>query len=185
MDENLCVTDCTKCSKLVESRNQIVNGVGPKNADLVLVGEAPGENEDKNGKPFVGRSGDVLDEVLENHGLNRNDIRITNTVRCRPPDNRDPHKSEITNCNQYLINEIAEVNPEAVLTLGRVPTETLIDDNISVTEIAGQKYERNFNGTNIVVIAGIHPAATLYDSSYRDLFNKSIKTAVEEISCID
>jgi uracil-DNA glycosylase family 4 len=180
-DEDICVQDCTKCDKLVESRNQIVNGVGPEDADLVLVGEAPGENEDKNGEPFVGRSGDVLDETLEEYGLNREEVRITNTVRCRPPENRDPHKSEINNCNQYLVNEIEKVNPEAVLTLGRIPTETIIGDDYSVTEIAGEKYSRFFNGTNIVVIAGIHPAATLYDSSYKDLFNKSIKKASEEI----
>lgn len=180
MDDDTCVHDCEKCPNLVESRNQIVNGVGPLDTDLVLIGEAPGENEDKNGEPFVGRSGTVLDEELEKYGVSRDDIRITNTVRCRPPDNRDPHKSEIKNCSEYLVNEIKTIDPEVVLTLGRVPTQAVMDDNVSVTNVAGSVDTRLFGGVYVKVVAGMHPAATLYDPSYKELFEKSIEKAIEE-----
>lgn len=180
MDDDTCVHDCEKCPNLVESRNQIVNGVGPLDTDLVLIGEAPGENEDKNGEPFVGRSGTVLDEELDKYGVSRDDIRITNTVRCRPPDNRDPHKSEIKNCNEYLVNEIKTIDPEVVLTLGRVPTQAVMDDNVSVTNVAGSVDTRLFGGVYVKVVAGMHPAATLYDPSYKELFEKSIEKAIEE-----
>lgn len=180
MDDETCVHDCEKCPKLVESRSQIVNGVGPLDADLVLIGEAPGENEDKNGEPFVGRSGTVLDEELEKYGVSRDEIRITNTVRCRPPDNRDPHKSEIKNCNEYLVNEIKTIDPEVVLTLGRVPTQAVLDDDVSVTNVAGSVQKRLFGGVYVDVVAGMHPAATLYDPSYKELFEESIEKAIEE-----
>lgn len=182
MDDKTCVEDCTKCPNLVESRSRIVNGVGPLDADIVLVGEAPGENEDKNGEPFVGRSGKVLDEALEDRGLSRDDVRITNTVRCRPPENRDPHKSEISNCSQYLIDEIAEIEPDVVLTLGRVPTQALLEDDATVTKISGEKRSRLFSGIQLTVVPGMHPAATLYDPSYKDLFEEAIDSAVEEVN---
>ncbi|MFB6189807.1 MAG: uracil-DNA glycosylase family protein, partial [Halapricum sp.] len=102
MDEQLCVTDCERCPELVASRSRIVNGVGPTDADLVFVGEAPGAQEDEQGEPFVGRSGDVLDDALRDAGLSRADVRITNCVRCRPPDNRDPKREELDNCRGYL-----------------------------------------------------------------------------------
>src|SRR6056297_1290418 len=108
------VTGCERCPALVESRSRIVNGVGPTDADLLFVGEAPGANEDEQGEPFVGRSGDVLDETLREAGLDRGDVRITNCVRCRPPDNRDPRKEELANCRGYLETEIDRVDPELV-----------------------------------------------------------------------
>ena len=185
MDDKTCVEDCTKCPHLVKSRSRIVNGVGPLDADLVLVGEAPGENEDKTGEPFVGRSGTVLDDELDKYGVSRDQVRITNTVRCRPPDNRDPHKSEINNCNEYLVNEIKEIDPEVILTLGRVPTQALLDDNASVTKISGDVQNRLFGGLYVKVVAGMHPAATLYDPSYKDLFEEAIETAVDESAITD
>ena len=185
MDDETCVHDCEKCPNLVESRSQIVNGVGPLDADLVLIGEAPGENEDQNGEPFIGRSGRVLDEELEKYDLSRDNIRITNTVRCRPPDNRDPHKSEINNCNEYLVNEIQNIDPEVVLTLGRVPTQAVLDNDASVTNIAGSVENRLFGGVYVKVVAGMHPAATLYDPSYKELFEESIEKAVEESGIAD
>lgn len=125
MQDKTCLGDCTRCEALVESRKQIVNGVGPIDSDIVLVGEAPGKNEDENGEPFVGRSGKVLDECLDANGLDRDSIRITNTVRCKPPENRVPCVSEIKNCAGYLENEINVVDPIVVVTLGRVPTESI------------------------------------------------------------
>lgn len=182
MDENLCVKDCEKCSNLVDSRSQIVNGVGPLDANIVMIGEAPGETEDETGKPFMGRSGDVLDDELESNGINRDNIRITNVVRCRPPDNRDPYKSEIKNCNTYLNSELYKVNPDVILTLGRIPTETLIETDKTITQIAGEVFEIEIDDRKLDVVAGVHPAATLYNSSYKDTFKSQIKECRELIS---
>jgi len=177
--DNTCVTDCTKCPELVSSRSQIVNGVGPIDADLALVGEGPGANEDEQGVPFVGRSGSVLNDTLSNLDYPREEVRITNTVRCRPPDNRDPRASERENCRPHLERELASVNPKAVLTLGKVPSETLLGESIAITKVAGNTYEKEFCGASLTVVAGLHPAATLYDSSYKDLFEDAVSVAVE------
>ena len=125
--DGLDVTACEQCPALCESRSRIVNGTGPADADLLFVGEAPGATEDREGEPFVGRSGDVLDEALRDVGLAREDVRITNCARCRPPDNRDPTAEELDNCRVYLDREIEAVDPELVVTLGKVPAEHLLD----------------------------------------------------------
>lgn len=178
MDEDACVMDCTECPELVESRTQIVNGFGPNDADIMLVGEAPGANEDEEGEPFVGRSGSVLDDALEDYGLTRDDVRITNTVRCRPPDNRDPRQQERRNCQSHLEQEIAAVEPKAILSLGSVPASVLIGESVAVTKVSGNTYDRTFEGFNTTVIAGLHPAATLYDPSYADLFEDALQIAI-------
>lgn len=179
--DKVCVHNCKRCPALVNSRSQIVNGTGCIDTNLILVGEAPGQNEDENGEPFVGRSGNVLDDELEKHGISRDDVWITNTVRCRPPDNRDPHKSERQNCFSYLENEIAEINPEVVLTLGKVPTMTLLgDSDIAVTKVSGDVYKRFYKGNMVQVVAGMHPASTLYDPSYRELFEEAVEKAVQK-----
>src|SRR6056297_1460256 len=114
------VTACERCPALVESRSRIVNGVGPDDAALLFVGEAPGAQEDEQGEPFVGRSGSVLDDALRDNGLSRADVRITNCVRCRPPENRDPRTEELANCRGYLEAEIERIDPDVVVTLGKV-----------------------------------------------------------------
>ncbi len=176
--DKACVKNCTKCPKLVESRSQIVNGVGPLDSELVIVGEAPGQTEDETGEPFVGRSGTVLDDTLQKFGFSRSDVRITNTVRCRPPENRDPYVKERNNCYSHLVNELEVIEPNAVLTLGNVPTQTILDEKISITEVAGKTYDVTFGSVTLTVVAGIHPAATLYNSSYKDKFEKAIEKAV-------
>lgn len=169
------VNYCRECDDLVENRSQIVNGRGPKDADLLLVGEAPGKNEDEQGKPFVGKSGDILDDVLQANNLPT--PRITNTVRCRPPDNRDPRTGEIENCNAYLMKEIDLVDPDVIVPLGRIATSAILGDNLSITEIAGDKYQM-FNAT---VIPNLHPAATAYRSSYRDTFLETFRIIRDHI----
>ena len=172
------VGGCKRCPALVESRSRIVNGVGPDDADLLFVGEAPGANEDEQGEPFVGRSGDVLEEGLRDVGLSRRDIRITNCVRCRPPDNRDPKTEERANCRGYLDREIAAVDPELVITLGKVPAELLLDRSVAVTSEAGDIDEITAAGTTQRVLLSVHPAATLYDPSQRETFAAALETAV-------
>jgi DNA polymerase len=175
----LDVGGCERCPALVESRSRIVNGVGPDDADLLFVGEAPGANEDEQGEPFVGRSGDVLEEGLRDVGLSRRDIRITNCVRCRPPENRDPKTEERANCRGYLDREIAAVDPELVITLGKVPAELLLDRSVAVTSEAGDIDEITAAGTTQRVLLSVHPAATLYDPSQRETFAAALETAVE------
>jgi len=172
------VSGCERCPALVDSRSRIVNGVGPDDADLLFVGEAPGANEDEQGEPFVGRSGDVLEEGLRDVGLSRRDVRITNCVRCRPPENRDPKTEERANCRGYLDREIAAVDPELVITLGKVPAELLLDRPVAVTSEAGDIDEITAAGTTQRVLLSVHPAATLYDPSQRDTFAAALETAV-------
>ncbi|MFD1513241.1 uracil-DNA glycosylase [Halomarina rubra] len=176
--EGLTVTDCERCPALCESRSRIVNGDGPEDAALLFVGEAPGAQEDAEGKPFVGRSGDVLHEALRERGLARSDVRITNCVRCRPPDNRDPHKEELTNCRGYLETELARVDPDLVVTLGKVPTEHLLERSVAVTKEAGSVHDVRLGETTHRLLVCVHPAATLYDRSQRATFDDALDEAV-------
>ncbi len=171
------VENCTRCSALPDSRRQIVNGVGPADADLVFVGEAPGEQEDRQGEPFVGRSGDVLDEGLREAGLARADVRITNCVRCRPPDNRDPHVEELDNCRGYLSAEIQRVDPELLVTLGKVPAEHLLGRDVAVTAEAGDIVDCDIDGARYRLLLSVHPAATLYDPSQQETFATVLEQA--------
>ncbi len=179
LDEDLCVTSCQRCPALVESRSQIVNGTGPTDADLLFVGEGPGAREDERGEPFVGRSGDVLDDALRDAGLARADVRITNCVRCRPPDNRDPKKGELANCRGYLETEIDRVDPELIVTLGKVPSEHLLDRSVAITSESGDVVDERIGGASRRVLLSVHPAATLYDRSQREGFFETIARAGE------
>lgn len=176
------VNGCRQCPELESSRSQIVNGVGPADASLLFVGEAPGATEDKRGEPFVGRSGEVLDEGLRAVGLDRTDVRITNCVRCRPPDNRDPKATERANCRGFLDREITAVDPELIVTLGKVPGELLLDRSIAVTTEAGTVDEIVVEGRRHRVLICVHPAATLYDPGQREGFEDAVATAAEYAS---
>ena len=177
--EGLEVVDCTRCPELCDSRSRIVNGVGPAEADLLFVGEAPGANEDEQGEPFVGRSGDVLDATLRDVGLDRGDVRITNCVRCRPPENRDPKQGELANCRGYLESEIDSVDPELVVTLGKVPAQHLLERDVAVTGEAGDLADVAVEGTPRRVMICVHPAATLYDPGQKDTFRETLEKAAE------
>ena len=177
--DGLCVQDCQRCPDLVDSRNRIVNGVGPADADLLFVGEGPGQNEDQQGEPFVGRSGSVLDEALGEAGVLREEVRITNCVRCRPPENRDPTKEELANCRGYLDEEIATVEPSVVVTLGKVPSEHLLDRSVGITGEAGSVVDARIGDRSQRVLLSVHPAATLYDRSQRATFFETIAEAVD------
>nr|WP_089649813.1 uracil-DNA glycosylase [Halobacterium hubeiense] len=175
--EGVEVTECTRCADLVESRSRIVNGDGPEDADVLFVGEAPGASEDEEGVPFVGRSGDVLDDELRDAGLPRADVRITNCVRCRPPENRDPSREELANCRPYLEREIELVDPDVIVTLGKVPGEHLLERDIAVTSEAGNVERVELGGEPREVLLCLHPAATLYDASQRETFTETIEKA--------
>ncbi|WP_222917990.1 uracil-DNA glycosylase [Natrinema sp. SYSU A 869] len=177
--KDCCVTECTRCPALVESRSRIVNGVGPEDADLLFVGEGPGANEDEQGEPFVGRSGTVLDDGLRIVGLERGDIRITNCVRCRPPENRDPTKDELANCRGYLEQEISALDPEVIVTLGKVPSEHLLERSVAVTKEAGDFEEIRIDGAPQRLLICVHPAATLYDRSQKETFENALQRAAD------
>jgi len=173
------VCACEQCPALVESRSRIVNGVGPDDAALLFVGEAPGADEDEQGKPFVGRSGSVLDDALRDAGLARADVRITNCVRCRPPENRDPHVEELDNCAEFLAREIEFVDPDLIVTLGKVPGERLLDRDVAVTTEAGAVVDARVGGESRRVLLCLHPAATLYDRSQREPFAEAVTKAAD------
>jgi len=173
------VLACERCPALCESRSRIVDGVGPVDADLMLVGEAPGAHEDETGEPFVGRSGDVLDDALLAAGLERSAVRIANCVRCRPPDNRDPTSEELANCREHLDREIATVDPTVIVALGKVPAEHLLERSVAVTSEAGDVAEVRVDDRPYRVLICVHPAATLYDRSQSDTFEATLSTAAD------
>jgi uracil-DNA glycosylase family 4 len=173
------VVSCARCPRLAESRSRIVNGVGPEDADLLFVGEAPGANEDEQGEPFVGRSGGVLDDALRDTGLARADVRITNCVRCRPPENRDPTSDELDNCRGHLARELATVDPALVVTLGKVPSEHLLDRSVAVTSEAGDVVDVRVGDRSYRAVISVHPAATLYDGSQRETFFETLARAAD------
>lgn len=176
---NYGVDECTRCGELVESRSRIVNGVGSGSIGLLFVGEAPGKDEDRLGEPFVGRSGELLTEKLNNHGVNRGGVRITNSVRCRPPDNRDPHTNELDNCRGYLEAEIDVFEPRVICTLGRVATKNLTGRNASMGEIVGDIQTVVIKGDRYDVVPCYHPAALLYDSSKEEVFDRVIEKVTD------
>lgn len=175
--DGLDVGACERCGDLCGSRSRIVNGAGPADADLLFVGEAPGEQEDQEGEPFVGRSGDVLEEALRENGLARADVRTTNCVRCRPPDNRDPTGAELSNCRGYLETEVGRVDPALVVTLGKVPAEHLLGRSVGITSEAGDTVRAELGGQKRDILLSVHPAATLYDPSQRATFERAIERA--------
>ena len=177
--DGLAVHDCERCPALVDSRSRIVNGVGPADAALLFVGEAPGATEDEQGNPFVGRSGGVLDAALQDAGLARSDVRITNCVRCRPPENRDPTAAELDSCRGYLETEIDRVDPEVVVTLGKVPSEHLLGRDVAVTGEAGDLFDAAIAGQPRRVLVCVHPAATLYDPSQKATFEAAVERATD------
>ena len=148
---------CTRCG-LAATRTQVVFGVGDPTADLLVVGEGPGAEEDRRGQPFVGRSGQLLDRlILEEMGLTRDRIYIANVVKCRPPDNRDPRPDEIEACNPWLTRQLELIAPKVVLTVGNFATRTLLGTKEGITRVRGRSYP--FGGA--VLIPTFHPAAVL------------------------
>lgn len=180
-DADPCVSSCTRCPALVDSRSQIVNGVGPVDAELLIIGEAPGAREDTAGEPFVGRSGQLLTEALTAAGIDRESVRITNCVRCRPPDNRNPRTEERENCTEWLHTEIAAVDPEIILTVGKVPSSHLLDRDVAVTAAAGSIEHVEIGGQRRPIVICVHPAAVLYDRSQEERLAAAISVAATRI----
>ena len=179
--QGLEVVSCVRCPRLVESRSRIVNGVGPEDAELLVVGEAPGAQEDREGEPFVGRSGQLLTSQLAAAGLDREDVRITNCIRCRPPENRDPTTQELENCRPWLAAEIEGVDPDVILAVGKVPASRLLRRDVAVTAEAGQVESVEIGSGEWPVVISVHPAATLYDRSLEETFTAAVRTAANRV----
>lgn len=173
------VEDCTSCPNLVENRSRIVNGIGSKDADLVLVGEAPGKNEDEGGEPFVGRSGEILMDAFAEHGVSRDEVYITNCVRCRPPDNRTPHVGELDACSVHLEKELELLQPDAVMALGSTPTRVLLGEKGPLGDIVGTEQDWEGDNFETTVIVSYHPAATLYDRDKLPTFENVVSRAAQ------
>lgn len=155
------VAGCTACA-LAETRTQVVFGSGSPTADLMFVGEAPGFHEDKNGVPFVGAAGKLLSKLLEGIGLSRDDVYITNVLRCRPPGNRDPLPDEIAACETHLFKTIQLVEPKLIATLGNFSTKLLSGKPNGITQVHGREQKVTLGGMDVTLYPIFHPAAALY-----------------------
>ena len=170
---------CRACT-LADTRTKVVFGVGAENAEVLLIGEAPGANEDAQGEPFVGRAGKLLDDMLAMIGLDRSRIYITNSVKCRPPQNRDPLNTEKDACRGYLSRQLALMKPKIIVCLGRIAAKAIIKEDFKITQEHGQWFQRG----GVQMTAIYHPAALLRDEQKRPetfLDLKSIQAKVREL----
>lgn len=169
---------CRKCT-LWKKRTNAVPGEGNINTSVMFVGEAPGYWEDVKGRPFVGAAGKLLEEMLSNIGLHRADIYITNIVKCRPPNNRDPLPLEINTCSPYLDRQIKIIKPKLIATLGRHATSHIFHkadlEVEGITKIRGRIYDAILLGFQPRVIPMFHPAAALYNAKYRDAIENDFR----------
>lgn len=157
--------DCLSCQKcaLAETRRNVVFGVGSESAEVMFIGEGPGEQEDLKGEPFVGRAGKLLDDMLDIIDLSREKVYITNIVKCRPPGNRDPLELEQAACMDYLRTQVSLVKPKIIVCLGRIAAKVLIKQDFKITQEHGQWFDRG----SFKMMALYHPAALLRDPGRR------------------
>ncbi|MBF8269311.1 MAG: phage SPO1 DNA polymerase-related protein [Gammaproteobacteria bacterium] len=152
------VAACTRCD-LHRTRTQTVFGIGNRNADWLIIGEAPGAEEDRQGEPFVGRAGKLLNAMLAAIGLEREQVYIANILKCRPSDNRDPRPPEVSACEGYLQQQIAMIRPKIILALGRIAAQNLLKIEVPIGRMRGQRY--TYGAANTPVVVTYHPAYLL------------------------
>lgn len=148
---------CVRC-RLSQGRTQVVFGTGSPSADLMFIGEGPGYHEDKQGVPFVGAAGQLLNRMLEEVEIPREDVYIANVIKCRPPGNRDPLPDEIEACTPYLLEQVELIDPRLIVTLGNFATRFILDKQVSISRVRGQRF--TWNGR--IVVPTFHPAAVLH-----------------------
>jgi uracil-DNA glycosylase len=154
--------DCTRCAELAATRKTVVFGAGNADAELMFVGEAPGASEDEQGVPFVGRAGKLLETLLGEIGMARSEVFIANTIKCRPPANRDPQPIEIDNCKEYLYRQVELIQPTVICTLGNFSTKLLREDPTGITRVHGQPEVLTLGRRAVRLYPIFHPAAALY-----------------------
>jgi uracil-DNA glycosylase family 4 len=171
------IGDCTRCRLHKQGRKQIVFGVGNPRADLMFIGEAPGADEDAQGEPFVGRAGQLLNNMIKAMGLNREEVYIANIIKCRPPGNRTPERDECETCSPFLIRQIEVIGPKAIVALGAVAAKTLLAINAPMSELRGRWYD--FRGTKLAVT--YHPAFLLRDPRQKKETWKDLQMVMKEL----
>ncbi|MBU27401.1 MAG: uracil-DNA glycosylase [Thaumarchaeota archaeon] len=169
------VIECTKC-ELYKTRTNSVPGKGNFKSDVIFVGEAPGRNEDKHGEPFIGAAGKRLSLALEMAGVSRDDVYITNIVKCRPPNNRVPNTDERSTCQEYLKEEISIIKPKIICVLGNTAFNSILGGS-EITKFRGKIIRKN----NQLYFITIHPAATIYNQKLIDVLNEDIAKLFELI----
>ena len=161
---------CHACS-LAETRTNVVFGVGTPQAEVVIVGEAPGANEDKQGEPFVGKAGQYLNELLAIAGLAREHVFIANVLKCRPPGNRNPRPEEVLACSPFLREQIRSIWPDIIVTLGNPATHFVLKTEIGITKLRGRFHQMG----HFVVMPTFHPAAALRNPAWQELLEEDFK----------
>jgi uracil-DNA glycosylase len=173
--------DCQRCKLAKSGRTQVVFGVGNPNAEIMFVGEGPGFYEDRQGEPFVGAAGKLLNELLTSAGLSRSQVYIANVIKCRPPNNRDPEPDEVETCKPFLMQQIELINPKVICTLGNWATQTILGRKVGITKVRGRVIKHE----NVTIFPLLHPAAALHQGSLRqpliEDFQK-LKAYLEEMS---
>jgi len=169
--------DCTRCRLHKQGRKQIVFGVGNPKAELMFIGEAPGADEDEQGEPFVGRAGQLLNNMIKAMGLRREDVYIANIIKCRPPGNRTPERDECDTCSPFLMRQISVIQPKVIVALGAVAAKTLLAINAPMAEFRGQWYD--FRGTKLAVT--YHPAFLLRDPRRKKEAWKDLQMVMKEL----
>ena len=168
--------DCHKC-QLDQSRTHVVFGIGNQKADLMFVGEAPGAEEDRTGKPFVGRAGQLLTKIIQSTGLTRDDVYIANVLKCRPPDNRNPQSNEIEQCEPYLLRQIDLIEPKVICALGTFAAQILLRTDERISKLRGNFY--NYHGTK--VMPTYHPAYLLRNPENKRQVWEDIQKVMAEL----
>jgi uracil-DNA glycosylase family 4 len=181
--------DCTRCVLHQQGRKQIVFGVGNPQADLMFIGEAPGADEDQQGEPFVGRAGQLLNNMIKAMGLEREQVYIANIIKCRPPNNRTPERDECETCSPFLMRQVATIKPKVIVALGAVAAKTLLAINDSMSNLRGRWYEfrptgarsndPNWTGAKLAVT--YHPAFLLRDPRQKKEAWKDLQMVMKEL----
>jgi DNA polymerase len=171
------IGDCTRCPLHKQGRKQIVFGVGNPRADVMFIGEAPGADEDAQGEPFVGRSGQLLTNMIKAMGLSREEVYIANIIKCRPPGNRAPERDECATCSPFLMRQIEAIKPKAIVALGAVAAKTLLAINAPMMELRGRWFD--FRGTKLAVT--YHPAFLLRDPRQKKETWKDLQMVMKEL----
>jgi uracil-DNA glycosylase family 4 len=169
--------DCTRCPLHRQGRKQIVFGVGNPHAELMFIGEAPGADEDQQGEPFVGRAGQLLNNMIKAMGIQRKDVYIANIIKCRPPGNRTPEREECETCSPFLMRQIAAIKPKVIVALGAVAAKTLLAINAPMSELRGRWFD--FRGTKLAVT--YHPAFLLRDPRQKKETWKDLQMVMKDL----
>jgi DNA polymerase len=165
---------CNRC-QLAKGRNRVVFGEGPADARIMFLGEAPGRREDETGRPFCGRSGLLLDQMLQEAGIDRSQVFVTSIVKCRPPNNRDPKSAEIASCSGWLGQQLNLIQPDFICTLGNFALRSIRGDRTGITQVHGKPEERELDGRAIMLFPLFHPAAALRSTKTKNLLGEDLR----------